>query len=157
MPPNTEDARFVLVGKPWFLLKPGPLFRNVHLLRTLQQLEVELHQVETRRNTARLEALLHPAFEEFGRSGRRYSRSAVIAEFQGEKSELAAVHAQDFQLAELGAGVALLTYRSAHVDAAGCYYRWTLRSSLWLYTEEGWRIRFHQGTPEETIQSTTHE
>jgi hypothetical protein len=127
------------------------------LLGTLQPLEVELHHAETRCNTARLEVLLHPAFEEFGRSGRRYSRSDVITEFQGEKSELAPVHAQDFQLTELGAGVVLLTYRSAHVDAAGHFYRWTLRSSLWLHTERGWRMRFHQGTPEENIQSAIHE
>jgi hypothetical protein len=63
------------------------------------------------------------------------------------EEELAPVHAQDFELTEINGGVALLTYRSAHVDPVGNLYRHTLRSSLWVQTASGWTMRFHQGTP----------
>lgn len=37
---------------------------NDNLLQILQALEVELHRTKTRRDLARLDALLHPDFEE---------------------------------------------------------------------------------------------
>jgi len=117
------------------------------LLKTLQQLEVELHAEATRRDRARMEQLLHPDFEEFGRSGRRFSRDDALAEFAAPGARLPPVVADDFRVAKLADGLALLTYVSAHLDRSGHPYRFTLRSSLWVYTAEGWRMRFHQGTP----------
>jgi len=58
-----------------------------------------------------------------------------------------AVRAQDFQIAEFGHGVAQLTYWSAHEGPSHGLHRRTLRSSLWVETECGWQLRFHQGTP----------
>ena len=95
------------------------------LRELLCQLETELHLTATRRNQVRLQELLHPNFEEFGRSGRRYSRDEVLHEFVTER-------AQDFELTELNEEVALLTYRSAHVDSVGNLYRHTLRSFVWV-------------------------
>jgi len=51
------------------------------LLEELRSLETELHTIETRRNTHRLETLLHPDFVEFGRSGERYTRAEILNEF----------------------------------------------------------------------------
>lgn len=123
-------------------MKHGGLFEQ------LQVLETELHRLETRQNLSRLEQLLHPDFVEFARSGRRYSRSEVLAEFSAADAALAPVHAKDFELAELSHGVALLTYSSAHEGPSGELHRRTLRSSLWVETKSGWQLRFHQGTPE---------
>jgi hypothetical protein len=116
------------------------------LLEHLRALEVELHQLETRKNAARLGELLHADFVEFGRSGRSYTRSEVIKEFSAGGA-LEPVEARDFELAEPGPGVALLTYTSAHRGAAGVLNRQTLRSSIWVETDRGWVMRFHQGTP----------
>ena len=116
------------------------------ILRTLVDLETQLHRIEVRRDRQRMEELLHPEFEEIGRSGRRYSREEVLSEFRSG-GELQPVHAEDFSVALLAHGLALLTYRSAHVDGAGKLYRWTLRSSLWMWMDQRWRMRFHQGTP----------
>jgi hypothetical protein len=118
------------------------------LLEQLRRLETDLHDVGTRRDARRLAGLLHPSFVEFARSGRSFDRQAVLDEF-ASGGDLPAVHAQDFEVAEIDAGVALLTYRSAHVDSAGRFHRWTLRSSLWVRTQTGWQLRFHQGTPSE--------
>jgi hypothetical protein len=122
---------------------------NPTLLEELKTLETELHRYETRSNRQRMETLLHPDFVEFGRSGTRYTRADILKEL-GPNSVPAAVHSCHFDLAVLAQGVALLTYVSAHLDESGNPHRHTLRSSLWVYTEVGWQVRFHQGTP------TTH-
>ena len=125
--------------------------RGGDLLERLRVLETELHRLETRQNTKLLERLLHPDFVEFARSGRRYSRSEVLAEFSGVCAAMEPVHAEQFELVELGSGAVLLTYLSAHKAATGELRRCTLRSSLWLETETGWRMRFHQGTPADAV------
>ena len=117
------------------------------LLQTLQDLETELHLESTRRDASRMAILLHPDFEEFGRSGRRYSRAEVLSEFASASSELPAVISQGFALTRFNEKFALLTYVSAHLDSSGRPYRHTLRSSLWVLTSAGWQMRFHQGTP----------
>jgi hypothetical protein len=116
------------------------------LLEELRNLETELHKDETRRNRKRMEMLLHPDFVEFGRSGTRYTRSDILGEF-GPESVLPVVHSRQFDLVVLAEGVALVTYLSAHVDAVGNLYRHTLRSSIWVCSDVGWQMRFHQGTP----------
>lgn len=116
------------------------------LLEELRGLETELHQNETRHNRQRMEALLHPEFLEFGRSGRGYTRAEVLEEF-GPNNQLSAVHSGRFGLILLAEHVALLTYISAHKDAKGDLYRYSLRSSIWVRTQMGWQVRFHQGTP----------
>ena len=117
------------------------------LIQHLRDLEAELHRLETRRDTTRLEKLLHPGFVEFARSGKRYSRAEVLAEFRGSSAALEPVHAERFELANIGPGAALLTYVSSHKTSTGELYRHTVRSSLWLETEVGWQLRFHQATP----------
>jgi len=116
------------------------------LLEILQRLETELHRLETRRNPARLAKLLHPDFEEFGRSGRVYSRSEVLAEFSGI-TEFPQVVARNFKLYTMGEEAALLTYTSAHASGNGDLHRHSLRASLWIRGAQGWQMRFHQGTP----------
>lgn len=115
------------------------------LLQHLQALEVELHHPGARCNRERLEQLLHPEFHEVGRSGRAYDREAVVDHLLQQHSP-PAVASDAFSVAELSPGVALLTYRSAHVDAGPSLVSHTLRSSIWLRTDSGWQLRHHQGT-----------
>jgi hypothetical protein len=112
----------------------------------LRRLEEELHRPETRRDANRMRMLLHPEFEEIGRSGRRYTREDILGECAGS-NEHAVIRAHSFALFPLAADVALLTYSSAHIEASGVESRFTLRSSLWIQTPAGWQMRFHQGTP----------
>jgi hypothetical protein len=123
------------------------------LLWRLRGLEVELHRLETRQNSERLDQLLHPDFVEFARNGHRYSRSEVLAEFSRPGATLEPVHVDRFEVAEITRGSVLVTYSSAHETANGQLYRCTLRSSLWVETETGWRLRFHQGTPIDEVPS----
>src|SRR5437660_1432718 len=116
------------------------------LLDTLRTLEMALHQPEVRSDRAQLGRLLHERFLESGRSGRTYTRAELLAELSHERQTYD-VWSQDFQLEPLSEGLALLTYRSAHINSDGALERYTNRSSLWQLTEHGWQMRFHQGTP----------
>lgn len=132
-------------------LTPEPEMSNhdrnmLPLLEELKSLETELHKNETRRNQQRMERLLHPDFVEFGRSGMRYTRAEILTEF-GKGNALPIIQTRNFEGIVLGDGVVLLTYVSAHVDDRGNTHRQTWRSSIWVRTEVGWQIRFHQGTP----------
>jgi hypothetical protein len=116
------------------------------LLNELQALEVELHHPGVRCSRSRLEHLLHPDFHEVGRSGRTYDRQTVVGYLAA--LEVQPVVASDcFSLVELGPQVALLTYRSAHVEPGKGLVNHTLRSSVWVQSSQGWQLRYHQGTP----------
>jgi hypothetical protein len=128
-------------------LKPlASSFEVEHLLETLRDLEVELHQIDTRRNRARLGALLHADFREVGRSGREYSREDVLSEFASIR-EYPSIESKAYRLHIWAPDVALLTYVSAHRDRTGGLSHYTLRSSLWIQVRSGWQLAFHQGTP----------
>jgi hypothetical protein len=47
------------------------------------------------------------------------------------------VRGGDIEAVAIADDVVLVTYRAAD----------TLRSSLWVRGDDGWRVRFHQGTP----------
>ena len=115
------------------------------LLATLRDLEVALHQPAVRSDRGKLGGLLHPQFREFGRSGAEYSREDALVEFESAPPSYH-VWSQDFRVEELAPGVALLTYRSAHLCADGRLDRHTNRTSVWQLTPSGWKMRFHQGT-----------
>jgi len=118
------------------------------LLEELRGLETEMHLGPTRRNRERMLALLHPDFVEFGRSGRRYSLEEILTELTGDSGiAFPVIRSWGFELAALAEGVALLTYVSAHEHADGKLHRHSLRSSVWVRTDSGWQVRFHQGTP----------
>lgn len=116
------------------------------ILQELQSLEVELHHPGVRCSRERLEQLLHLDFHEVGRSGRAYSRERIVNHLAAQETQPVVV-SDSFSVSQLGPGVALLTYRSAHIESEGKLVHHTLRSSVWLKTSAGWQLRYHQGTP----------
>jgi hypothetical protein len=116
----------------------------------LVALEVELHRGTVRADRSRMDALLHPDFVEFGRSGTVWTREATLDEFAAGDAAAPRIAADRFAMQRLDDTFALLTYRSAHLDTQGARHRFTLRSSLWQRDAAGhWQLRFHQGTPTE--------
>lgn len=115
------------------------------LLQLLQSFEVELHHPGVRCSRERLEQLLHPEFHEVGRSGRAYNRETIIR-YLSEQESHPVVASEAFAVAALGPEVALLTYRSAHVEPDKVLVNHTLRSSVWVKASAGWQLRYHQGT-----------
>ncbi|PSN11186.1 DUF4440 domain-containing protein [filamentous cyanobacterium CCT1] len=119
---------------------------DMSLLSTLRELECELHQPDCRGNRERLAQLLASDFREFGRSGASYTLDDMLTLLPTDP-EPPHIHAQDFAVQKLSDAIALLTYRDAHINAAGELFRHTNRSSIWRLGSSGWQMVFHQGTP----------
>lgn len=111
--------------------------------RQLRQLEEELWRPETRFDPVRMRELLAEDFLEFGRSGRVYGRDEALAVPAQEIPATLPLPA--FELRLVHPDVALLTYETDVAYATG--RERARRSSLWTRTLDGWRLRFHQGTP----------
>lgn len=108
----------------------------------LEALERAMWDPTTRNDAGWMDRHLSPDFVEFGRSGRRYDRDgALVPSAAGFTAELS-----DIDVADLGDGVVLLTYRSAF-RAGDDDPEFANRSSIWVRVDDGWRLRFHQGTP----------
>jgi hypothetical protein len=119
------------------------------LLPLIQRLEVELHHPGIPCSRQRLEELLHPDFDEVGRSGHRYDRGTVI-HFLATRGKPPEVVSDHFALTILSPSTTLLTFRSAQRDAENGLINHTLRSSIWLKSGHLWQLRYHQGTPAAT-------
>ena len=119
--------------------------KSNRLLEELRNLEIKLHQHYGRSNVEQLAVLLHESFVEFGRSGQSYRKAEISEVLSLEKSSVS-VWAQEFSVEEIAEGVALLMYKSAHLNKDGELTGHANRSSLWQRTAHGWQMRFHQGT-----------
>lgn len=111
--------------------------------RELEKLEEGLWKAETRFDNEWMERTLAPDFFEFGRSGRIYRREDSIG-IESQPID-ARFPLKNFDARLLTPGVALVTYISA-VTYNGIE-EFGNRSSIWTRTENGWQLRFHQGTP----------
>ncbi|MCP5185724.1 MAG: nuclear transport factor 2 family protein [Pseudomonadales bacterium] len=123
--------------------------RDGELLDYLRERELMLQEAGTRADRAALARLLHPRFREFGRSGRTYTREAVLSELPAASAPVS-YHAEAFEVKAVSADAALLTYRSGVLGMDGRIGQQALRSSLWVHGDDGWQLLFHQGTPAAT-------
>jgi hypothetical protein len=110
------------------------------LLNTLQKLEVELHDPSARASE-RAAQLLGESFVEFGSSGQVYSRAEILVLLASEAPP--EISSSQFSVQRIAQDAALLTYVSCHHSSQDTF---SLRSSIWQFQEEQWRIIFHQGT-----------
>ena len=83
----------------------------------------------------RMQELMSEDFVEIGSSGSVYDKAQVLAAIAGAPPR--ELQIEDFGVRLLAPDIALATY-----SAGG-----SLRSSIWIRGESGWRIVFHQGTP----------
>lgn len=115
------------------------------LLEELVALETELHHPGIPTSQERLEQLLHPEFHEVGRSGIQYDRTTVV-NYLSSLTTAPPVQPSGHAVKELAPGCVLLTYRSEQQTEDGGSQA-ALRASVWLRTDIGWRLYYHQGTP----------
>lgn len=112
------------------------------VVATLRALEESLWREETRYDRTHLESVLAPGFLEFGMSGRRYDRDAII---EAEFGPIGAwLPLEDFTVMLVRPDLALVTYVSED-EADGP--RRANRMSLWDRAGGRWQLPFHQGTP----------
>jgi hypothetical protein len=109
-------------------------------------LELELMDPAVRRDRDRVLALLAEDFEEFGASGRVWTRDAILDLLAAEDYRPPLI--KELKCRLLVDGVALVTYRAVREESMGREVV-SLRSSVWSIENGRWRMRFHQGTPAE--------
>lgn len=109
----------------------------------LTRLEEALWVGETRFRLDWMEGVLAADFFEFGRSGRVYSRAECLDIPAGEI--VIELPLPDLAIRQLSDDIAQVTYKS--VMRAGGKTLTALRSSIWQRTDDGWQLKFHQGTP----------
>ncbi|MGF6418584.1 hypothetical protein ABH900_002067 [Stenotrophomonas sp. AN71] len=116
------------------------------LAAELEALERALHAPQVRADREHLAALLDEDFSEIGSSGQCHGRDAALGEIPQERAQVL-IESDQYAVRLLADDLAQVRYRSRyHVD--GQAQRWVLRSSLWRRHAQGWRMLFHQGTPE---------
>lgn len=128
-PPATDDP-------------DAPTGVDVGLVRDLEE---GLWRDETRFDRHWMDRVLHADFVEFGQSGRTWDRDSTLAV---EPAPIGvALPLADLQVVPLGADVVLVTYRVVDTFGEDGTTRDARRCSVWVRTDGGWRLRFHQGTP----------
>ena len=93
---------------------------------------------EVRGDRAAVAALLHPQWQEVGRSGRLWTRADLLAEV----GPIEPVSLDVVSVERVDRDTILLLWRALADE------RSTLRSSLWVRAGGQWQQRFHQGTDE---------
>ena len=109
----------------------------------LTSLEESLWRAETRSDRKLMETIFANDCTEFGRSGKVWSRSDLL---NWPMQALDAVlPLPDLRVTLLDERTALITYTSIVRRAQQSDH--ARRSSFWSLTADGWKLRFHQGTP----------
>jgi hypothetical protein len=109
----------------------------------LARLEESMWIEATRFNEAFMQNALAPDFFEFGKSGKMYTRDAVLG--TARRAIDITLPLRDFGIRLLDEKTAQSTYISE--TGSGADRLLARRSSIWSKTPQGWQLRFHQGTP----------
>ena len=112
----------------------------------LLRLEESLWRAESRFDGQLMEQTLASDFFEFGRSGRVYKREETLS--IPAQPINAKLPLPKFDARLIAADVALVTYMSE--VTYGNVNEVANRSSIWSRVPNGWKLRFHQGTPVES-------
>lgn len=88
-----------------------------------------------------LRGLIHEDYMEYGASGKIYYRQEELNYLLCLKEDRS-IEITDFHQEYIKEDVILVHYRSKHLDKQ----KEALRTSVWVKTDEGWKIKFHQGT-----------
>lgn len=110
----------------------------------LKHCEESLLDSAVRGSRAHVADLLAGDFQEFGSSGRVWTREQILDLLEGEEPQQLTM--EGFVCHRIAQGVALITYLAVRSDAETNEQTRTLRSSLWTEESGKWRMRFHQGT-----------
>lgn len=105
----------------------------------IKGLEEKLLLPETRKDKIFLEKVLSEEFIEFGASGVRYDRAAVLAALENEPDSIGVCEIEQF-------ACNILNDQLVHATYCIKSNRSSLRSSMWRHSERGWQMLFHQGT-----------
>ncbi|MEH2215956.1 MAG: DUF4440 domain-containing protein [Nostoc sp.] len=112
----------------------------------LRELEERLLQADVRKSAKDVMDLLADEFIEFGSSGRVFNKQQIIDSLQNEPiAPVTQRSITEFKTLVLATGVILVTYHIVRY-LSGEQPVNSLRSSIWKFNNDRWKIIFHQGT-----------
>ncbi len=115
------------------------------LAEELLELENKLLDPGLRRNPDTLASFLADDFMEFGSSGHAYDKKRIL--FLLRRQMPARLMIEEFRVVQIADSAALVTYRACTESTRTTGAKYSLRSSLWMLRDGGWKMVFHQGTP----------
>lgn len=113
------------------------------LIKEVIDLEIYSLSPKVRGSKEALEKLFSEDFIEYGASGNVYTKSDVVNALPDE--EEISFEVENIKAKPLGVDVVQITYL-LHNKRENKY---SLRSSIWEWSLEGWKMIFHQGTNRE--------
>ena len=116
-----------------------------NIAQQIKTLEEKLLQRHTRADQEMLQMLLHDDFEELGASGNIVTKPEAINWLRREDDNIQ-WSLSDFEVRRLSDRIVLATYRAQKTDLGTHATRQSMRSSLWIKSDSGRMLRFHQGT-----------
>ncbi|WP_079709536.1 nuclear transport factor 2 family protein [Paraliobacillus ryukyuensis] len=111
----------------------------IKLKKHLYDLETTLLKPETRSSKETLEKLLGKNFFEIGSSGKFLYRNQEITD---TGIDVVKMTLSEFEIHPLSEEIILTTYRIYNHETK----QYSLRSSIWKYQNQTWKMQFHQGT-----------
>lgn len=118
---------------------------ETQLQACLLGLEKQLMLPVEKNRLAEVAALIHDDFIEIGGSTPPINKAAVL-QWLVRKDDSVRWQLSEFQLQSVQEGIVLVNYRLCKISAEERKY--SVRSSLWLYENGSWQLRFHQATPQ---------
>jgi hypothetical protein len=107
----------------------------------LKTLEESLWIEETRFDKSYMNNIIVADFFEYGRSGKVYTREEILS--HPYQKIRATIPLKNFQIHKITKNVYQVTY----ISEVGIDRLKSNRSSIWLYSNNSWKLKFHQGTP----------
>lgn len=110
------------------------------------QLENDLLKSETRKSSQKINELLANNFIEFCSNGKEYHyKNGDVFQTQDDRNTLC-WEILNFEIKELSNGCILAMYKVIKHNEDDENKKYSLRSSIWKYYDEKWKMIFHQGT-----------
>jgi glyoxylase I family protein len=114
-----------------------------NLAEELRALEVQVMTAAGAGRADEVAGFVAEDFFEIGMSGKSYNRAEMLAALRDMPRRKFTL--EGFQVGEVAADVALISYRTREVAKKGIV--WAHRSTLWVRRAGKWQIVFHQATP----------
>jgi len=115
------------------------------LFNHLIDAERQLLEPEIRQSEQALDALLDDEFIEIAGNGTVFNKYQVLTRLPTEV--VPQFYNQNFKGRMLSDNIVQLSYQAAFRRSARAEFNYSLRMSLWRYSDASWKMVFHQGTP----------
>lgn len=113
-----------------------------HILKV----ENDLLKKEVRKSVERINEILSDDFVEFTSSGHEYHyKKGEVFQKENDNTQLL-WEIIDFNIKQLSDNCVLAMYKVIKHDEIDEKKKYSLRSSIWKYSDKQWKMIFHQGT-----------